>query len=170
MARAPSLLAFATLAAMAACRFERRAEPSAAGDSVSDSTATVSVEDSVRSVLNAVEAALAAGDVARVSRLTVSGATLIDQEDAVAWSRGDPAAPLPRALLSRTDSLSWELESSRFTPVGVGSNAALVVNEYHATSGPNNWNAVETLLVVRTTNGWRLQHLHRSRGLKAGEL
>jgi hypothetical protein len=128
------------------------------------------VADSLRAIATALDEALAAGDVTRVAQLTVAGATLIDQEAGVRWSRANAAGPLPPALAASGDApLEWALTSSE--PMPLGDQAAALVNEYHAlvTGEGVPWKAVETFVFVRTDAGWRLRHLHRSRGQVAPE-
>jgi hypothetical protein len=166
-----ALLAIALLAS--ACRFERRPDLPGEGAGERASAAAqpgaMTLEDSVRAVASALDDALAVGDVARVALLSVPGATLIDQEEAVHWTLGDPETPLPQALAGRGGRFDWRLRTSRFVELG---GAALLVNEYEATvvgSGVS-WRAAETLIMVRTPEGWRLRHLHRSRGPEGGEI
>jgi ketosteroid isomerase-like protein len=163
-----TLLLAATLA-WVSCRFERRPDLDADGNPSAESVTLPSalatpLGDSIRAVVAALGEALEAGDVSRVAELTVPGATLIDQEEGLRWSREDAAAPLPRALLSsRDEPLTWALSSSDLTPFA---DAALLVHEYQAAVTGENvpWRAVETYLAVRTPEGWRVRHLHRSRG------
>jgi ketosteroid isomerase-like protein len=154
---------------VAGCRFERRPALSSEdapppNGAPAGSALGAPLEDSVEAVVRALAEALDVGDVSRVAQLTVPGATLIDQEEGRRWSREDAAAPLPRALLTAADgALSWVLADSKLTPF---TDTALLVNEYHAyvTGESVPWKAVETLLLIRTPEGWRVRHLHRSRG------
>ena len=166
--RTPLLLLGSALL-FAGCRFERRPDPNT-NASVPDagvflpSTANTPMDDSVRAVVSALDEALAVGDVSRVAQLTVPGATLIDQEEGVRWTRESPAGTLPRALASRGDSpLAWALVDSKLTPLD---GVALLVNEHHAlvTGEGVPWKAIESYVLVRTPDGWRVRHLHRSRG------
>jgi ketosteroid isomerase-like protein len=154
---------------VAACRFERRPALSSGGVATVDgvpqpSAADTPMADSVRAVVQALVDALEVGDVSRVAQLTVPGATLLDQEEGLRWSREDVSAPLPRALLAQgEDALAWVLADSQLTPF---TDSALLVNEYHAYVAGESvpWKAVETFVLVRTPEGWRARHLHRSRG------
>ena len=165
--RTTILLSVALL--VAGCHFEQRPALSSEDAATLDGTPQTSalgtpLEDSVRAVVQALADALEVGDVSRVAQLTVPGATLIDQEEGLRWSRQDVSAPLPRPLLAQDDdALAWVLADSQLTPF---SDTALLVNEYHAyvTGESVPWKAVETFLLVRTPDGWRLRHLHRSRG------
>lgn len=167
----PRWLLLVTALASSACRIERRPDLPVDGGDVTHEPAvgatSTPVEDSVRAVVSAVGEALQVGDVARVARLTAPSAMLIDQEEAARWTRDDPGAPLPRALSASGDGLVWTLERSHFDAMGA---AGLLVNEYRAAVAPGaiQWKAVETFILVRTEEGWRLRHLHRSRG-PAGE-
>jgi hypothetical protein len=156
--------------AASACRFERRPDlPNEAGPTPSVNTVGNTVEDSVRALASAIDEALGVGDVSRMANLTVPMATLIDQEEAVRWTRDDPTTPLPRVLHGGADGLDWLPGGSRFVDLG---DSALLINDYNASvrSGGGDWRAVETLILVRTPTGWRLLHLHRSRGRETGEL
>jgi ketosteroid isomerase-like protein len=163
------LLVLAGALLFAGCRFERRPDPDTSA-AVPDaglflpSTLNTPIEDSVRAVVSALDDALAVGDVSRVAQLTVAGATLIDQEEGIRWARENPAGALPKALTARRDSpLEWALVDSSLTPLD---GAALLVNEHHAlvTGEGVPWKAVESYVLVRTPDGWRVRHLHRSRG------
>jgi len=151
--------------AVTGCRFERRADLTNGGAlelELRSGPGSGPMEDSVRVVVNAIAEALHMGDVARVARLTVPGTMLIDQEDAVHWVRDSPTAAMPRALTPRSATAAWALASSTF--VALGSAAALVVNEYVGVvpAGGGPLKEVETYILVRTDEGWRLRHLHRS--------
>jgi hypothetical protein len=159
----------------AACRFERRPEPAARTTTANDSVEvpagiTVPLADSLRAIATALNEALARGDVTRIAQLTVASATLIDQEAGIRWSRANAAGPLPPPLGAGDDApLEWELSASE--PTLLGDQAALLVNEYAAvvTGEGVPWKAVETFVFERTARGWRLRHLHRSRGQVAPE-
>jgi hypothetical protein len=170
-----ALVALATLLLCAACRFERRPEPTSQSPADVDSLAlptgaSAPVADSLRALAAALNEALARGDVSRIAQLTVASTTLIDQEAGIRWSRANAAGPLPPALASGGDTpLEWALTSSEHALLGDG--AALVVNEYAAlvTGEGVPWKAVETFLFEKTEAGWRVRHLHRSRGQSTPE-
>lgn len=164
----PSVLAVL----VSGCRFERRPDLPLVVDPIEDvvvrpGLSATPMEDSVRAVAGALDEALAVGDVSRVARLTVLSTQLIDQEEAVHWTRSDPEGPLPRPLASRGEGLGWRLEGSRFTPLEGG---GILLKEYRAVVSGEEvpWSAVETYVLVRVPEGWRVAHLHRSRG-RGGE-
>jgi len=161
-----SVLGLGLVFAASGCRFERRADLTNGGAldlELRSEPGSGPMEDSVRVVVNAIAEALHMGDVARVARLTVPGAMLIDQEDAVRWVRDSPTMATPRALTPRSATAAWALASSDFAALG---SAALVVNEYVGVvpAGGGPLKEVETYVLVRTDEGWRLRHLHRSHG------
>ena len=185
MHRPLAVLLLAGLLLLSACRVERRARADDAGEpGGSDTTATLparpAVEDSVRSVVSALHDALRDGDGARVGMLSAPGALLVDQEEGVRWRKiagsqgaggtGAGEGPLPGVLQGADDGLGWVRVRSDFVDLG---SAALLVDHYRATVSGEEvpWTAVETHVLVRTGGGWRLRHLHRSRGLgrEAGE-
>lgn len=168
VARETALLVLLLL--LAGCRIEKRAEPAgvgADGAGPADTTVLVraggAVQDSVRSVVAAFHDALRVGDGARVAGLTVPGATLVDQEEGVQWRRDAGGGRLPEDLAASADGLGWRRVATDF---GVRSDVALLVDSYSATVSGESvpWTAVETFVVVRTPAGWRIRHLHRSRG------
>ena len=164
------LLALCALLVVASCTFERR--PDLAGSGEGDSTRPAvpsgphaAAEDSVRAVVAAFREALRLGDVTRVAQLSTPDAALVDQEEHVHWSRsGSSESRLPAPLDGRREGLGWVLEDSSFDTLGA---SALLVNRYSATVSGEDvpWAAIETFVFVRTPEGWRLRHLHRSRGL-----
>jgi hypothetical protein len=168
-------LALALVVLGTACRFERRPEPAARTTTEADSVEvpegiTAPLADSLSAIATALNEALARGDVTRIAQLTVSSATLIDQEAGIRWSREEASGPLPPPLgAGGDDPLEWALSSS--VPTLLGEQAALLVNEYAAvvTGEGVPWKAVETFVFERTARGWRLRHLHRSRGQVAPE-
>ena len=164
--RALVVTASAVLAA-GACRFERRPDlPSEAPEEevvVRPGLSSSPMEDSARAVALALDEALAVGDVSRVTRLTSADAMLIDQEEGVQWTPALAEDDLPRPL-STDPALAWRLESTRFHPFA---GSGLLVQEYRAVISGEGvpWHAVETLVLVRGEDGWRVAHMHRSRGL-----
>lgn len=167
---APVLVLLVTAALSAGCRFEKRPDL-AAGEPVLGTAYTPTTpsggatEDTVRATINAVREAFRVGDVTRVAQLTTRDAVLIDQEDEVRWTRADAAAQLPRPLVGGDEGLAWTLDDSSFSMLAA--DAALVSHRFRASVSGESvpWTAVETLVVVRTEEGWRLRYLHRSRGL-----
>jgi ketosteroid isomerase-like protein len=155
------------LLAAGACRFERRPDlPSQAPPEdvvVRPGLSASPMEDSARAVALALDEALAVGDVSRVTRLTSADALLIDQEEGVHWTPALAEAALPRPL-STDRGLAWRLEITTFHAFP---GSGLLVQEYRAVISGEGvpWRAVETLVLVRSDEGWRVAHLHRSRGL-----
>ena len=152
-----------------ACRFEKR--PDLTARRAADTTLYVRsgapanpAEDSVRSVITAVNEAFRVGDVTRVAQLTTRDAVLIDQEDEVYWTRADAQARLPRPLRGE-DKLGWEAVGSTVSDLGDGSELATLRFRASVSGESVPWTAVESWLLVRTPQGWRLRYLHRSRGL-----
>ena len=161
-----------TLTAAPGCRFERRPDlPTdrelSLGTPASLEPAGTPAEDSARAVVISLAEALEVGDVARVARLTVPESVLIDQEEAVRWSHANPDSPLPRSLSAGEDAPDWRLETSAYLPLGEG---AVLIYEYQALTQEEApaARAVETFVLVRTELGWRLRHMHRSRGPDTG--
>ena len=162
------LLAFATL--VSACRFEKRPDLAANRDSRETPYGPSippgsTVEDSARAVLVAMSDAFGSGDGARVSQLTKPDAILFDQEERVRWIRSDEATRLPPALPDGTDGPGWHLVESSFFLLGP--DAAFFSFYYQAlpSADPLPRIALESWVLVRTDAGWRVQYLHRSRGL-----
>ncbi len=152
-----------------ACRFEKR--PDLRASRAADTTLYVRsgapaspAEDSVRSVITALNEAFRVGDGARVAQLTTPDVVLIDQEDEVYWTRGDEKARLPRPLRGE-DKLGWEPVGSTVSGLGDGSELATLRFRASVSGESVPWTAVESWLLVRTAQGWRLRYLHRSRGL-----
>lgn len=171
MIRRTALLLVLAVLGFGACTFERRPDlerRASVEDTLSPPTPSApraAVEDSVRTILAAFRDALRLGDAARVAQLSAPGADLVDQEEHVLWTRvRGEEGPLPGPLDGRRQGLGWVLDDSFFDFLGDG---ALVVNRYHATVSGEAvpWSATETFVFVRTSEGWRLRHLHRSRGL-----
>lgn len=167
------VLLAAGLVALAACTIEPRADTR--GASSSDSLPDSAVSDAagsggVSEVLAALAEALSVGDAARVAALGTADLSLVDQEEGVFWTARDPASPLPGALLAGGDraGLDWTLTDQRVTPVGDG---RLVVRRYRAEIAGEAvaWWAVETVVLMREGDLWKVRHLHRSRGAEGGE-
>jgi ketosteroid isomerase-like protein len=151
-----------------ACRFERRPDLGArqAGDTTlffRSGGASDPVQDSVRAVITALDEAFRVGDITRVAQLTTRDVVLIDQEDEVYWTRAD-AARLPRALRGE-DKLGWEPTGTTVAALADGSELATLRFQASVSGESVPWTAVESWLLVRTEQGWRLRYLHRSRGL-----
>ena len=155
---------------VSACGFEKRPDL-AANDAASDTLygpsipPGSSVEDSARTALVAVIDVLGLGDEVRVAQLTTPDVILFDQDERVRWTPSEAAARLPPALLSGADGLGWHLVESSF--FWLGSDAAFFSLSYQPSPSPGLLarTAVESWVLVRTVAGWRVRHLHRSRGL-----
>lgn len=168
MARGHVLWLF-LLVGVASCTLEERAEierrggQAPASDTVGVSSPSPAA-DSARAVVESFRDALRLGDVSRVGQLSTPEAVLVDQEEGVRWTtRAGGQVRLPDALLAEGAELEWVLDESTFTDLGHG---GLLVNVYHAAVAGEDvpWTAVETFVLVRTSDGWRIRHLHRSRG------
>lgn len=147
------------------CTVERRPDVQPDGGAASDPATTgASAEDSVRAVVSAFRQALALGDGSRVAALTAPEALLVDQEEGVRWRRSAEAGgDLPSPLGAGEGGLAWTVSSSEYTRFG---EAGLLVTRYLAEVAGEDvpWSAVESFVVVRTGEGWRVRYLHRSRG------
>jgi hypothetical protein len=168
--RTAGLLLTVGLAGSGGCWFEQRPEPRNGGGGAAEAAApaptpeTGALRDSVRAVITAFHDALRVGDGGRVASLSVPGATVLDQEEGVAWHLGpEGGETLPGPLESGPNGLGWEPVSTDFV---VWERTALVVDRYAATVEGEAvpWTAVETLVLERTPEGWRIRHVHRSRG------
>lgn len=165
--RAIPVLMVLLVGAVGGCTLEHRpdVQPDGAAVSAADPAGAVAtVEDSARAVVAAFREALALGDGARVAALTVPGALLVDQEEGVRWRRAtEPDGALPSPLGSARGGLAWAVVSSEYARMG---EAGLLVTRYVAEVAGEEvpWSAVESIVVVRTEEGWRIRYLHRSRG------
>lgn len=160
-------LVAAALLASTSCRFERRPDPNASSAGGTPLSVTSGpVRDSIRAVVDAYHAALRVGDGSRVASLSVSGATVMDQEEGVEW-RLSPGAGgggrLPRPLSAEAVGLGWEREGTDFV---AWEGSALLVDRYRATVSGEAvpWTAVETFVLERAGEEWLIRHVHRSRG------
>jgi hypothetical protein len=146
------------------CTFERRPTAGQSTDGPSSSPPTT-VEDSVLTVVNSLQHARDRGDLAAALALfdgeaRVSGLVLRSDGDAA------PSWRSPREALEEEGSRSLVqpglelLESSVAWP---GGGTALVLRRYvDVERAPVEPSALESLLLVRGTGGWRILHLHRS--------
>jgi ketosteroid isomerase-like protein len=120
---------------------------------------------SVLRVVDAFHDALRVGDVARVASLSVPGTTLVDQEDGVRWRLGGEESRLPSSLDASPGSggLTWEVAERSVRRAG---DARVVTLRWQAVIAgePVEWWGVESVVLVPTDEGWRLTHVHRSRG------
>jgi hypothetical protein len=154
--------------AASACRFERRTdlvedEPVLAALYRAPDHPTTPFEDSVRAAVIAVSDALGASDSAAVVRLTTPDAVLIDQDEAIRWTR--VGGTLPRSL-AHDASLSWRIQATSFGPIGSdGALYSVLLEAAPPEAEPRS--AVESWVVVRTDAAWRVRYLHRSRGSSA---
>lgn len=119
----------------------------------------------VLQVVDAFHDALRVGDVARVAALSVPGTTIVDQEDGVRWRLGGNDARLPSPLDAGPGSggLTWQVAERS---VRVAGEARVVTLRWQAiiAGEPVEWWGVESVVLVPTDEGWRLTHVHRSRG------
>lgn len=153
------------------CRFERRPELRASADTagIADTTAQPvvpgqAIHDSLRVVVAAYHEALRVGDVSRVASLTVPGTVIVDQEEGVEWRRGDGGSEvLPQPLNPATTGFGWTRIGSE---IQVFEETALLVDRYRVTVSGEQvpWTAVESFVLARTPDGWRIRFSHRSRG------
>lgn len=164
-------LALLVLVVALGCRFERRPDLEASPDTagIADTTAQPvvpgqAIHDSLRVVVAAYHEALRVGDVSRVASLTVPGSVLVDQEEGVEWRRGEGGSEvLPQPLDPARTGFGWTRAGSE---IQVFEETALLVDQYRVTVSGEEvpWNAVESFLLVRTPDGWRIRFSHRSRG------
>lgn len=165
------LAGFVAGSAGAGCTLEHRPDiqpDEAALEAADPATPRASAEDSARAVVSAFREALALGDGARVAALTAPDALLVDQEEGVRWRHAaEPAGVLPSPLVPGGDGLAWTVTSSEYARLG---EAGLLVTRYTAEVAGEEvpWTAVESVVVVRTEEGWRVRYLHRSRGPSDG--
>lgn len=158
------------VAAAAGCHFEHRPEgrndagEAADGADTLDLSGAAPVTDSVRVAVQGFEEALQAGDLSRAVGALHERATLYDEESGGRWDPSQADSLLPGSLQRRGEQLQWNLRESSVTLFG---EAALVVNRYQASISREStpWTAMETYVLLRTPAGWRIRHLHRSRGL-----
>jgi ketosteroid isomerase-like protein len=153
---------------VAACSVEPRADTRSGGEGPADTGGSPVVDGDSAQVLGVVGAfhdALRVGDVARVAALSVPGALLVDQEEGVRWERGGDAARLPGPLDAAPGDggLRWRVAERQVRPAG---DARVVTLRWQAVIAgePVEWWGVESLVLVPTDDGWRLMHVHRSRG------
>lgn len=153
------------------CTLEHRPDVQPDDEAVAAETPSVpgaSVEDSARAVASAFREALVLGDASRVASLTAPGALLVDQEEGVRWRRSaESDGPLPAPLGASRGGLGWTVSASEFANLD---GTALLVTRYGAEVAGEEvpWSAVESLVLVRTGDGWRVRYLHRSRGQAEG--
>lgn len=153
------------------CRFERRPDLRASTDTTgfADTTAQPvvpgqAIHDSLRVVVSAYHEALRVGDASRVASLTVPGTVIVDQEEGVEWRRGDGGSEvLPQPLDPASTGFGWTRVGSE---IQVFEETALLVHRYQVTVSGEEvpWTAVESFLLARTPEGWRIRFSHRSRG------
>lgn len=154
----PALLVLVPLG----CTFERRPDGRGAAD---PRTQALSVEDSVRSVVEALDDARRRGDLAAALSLFDTAARVTPPVGApfpdslggwlspdlalgYGWTPGAPGGSPLELLESRVEILpgGTALSLGRYVdPAGGGAPASL-----------------ETLLLIRGPAGWRIRHLHRS--------
>lgn len=157
------------LALLAGCTVEPRADTGNRGGAVGSEAASAADaagdSASVLDVVSAFHDALRVGDVARVVALSVPGAVLVDQEEGVRWQVGAADARLPGPLDGSRGGggLTWRVAERRVRPAG---DARVVTLRWQAVIAgePVEWWGVESLVLVPTSDGWRLTHVHRSRG------
>jgi len=158
----PTLFAVGIL--LVGCTFERRPT---AGQTVqgTSSSPPETVEDSVLTVVNSLHYARDGGDLAAALVLFHPEARV---SALVPPSPGDPSPPWrsAREALEEEGSRSLVqpglelLESSVAWP---GGGTALVLRRYvDVEQAPGEPSTLETLLLVRGADGWRIRHLHRS--------
>lgn len=150
------------------CEFQRRPEarnggPDGGSERVgAPPSAPTEARDSVGATVAAFQEALEAGDVSRAVGLLTAEATLHDAESGGRWDLSSADSLLPGPL-GRGGELRW---MSGPTGITVFSDGALVVKRYRANIAGEDapWTATETYVLLRTEEGWRIHHLHRSRG------
>lgn len=143
------------LLSLAACTFERRADPGNGGGPAP------TTQDSVMAVVSSLDAARQDGDLA-------AAAALFDADARVSSRPVPPGAapesgwlPPGEALERETPLAGMELVESQVEFPGPGT--ALVLNRYLETGSPAGYpGALETILMVRRDGEWRIRHLHRS--------
>lgn len=163
----------AGLTVLAACGFEKRpdidgagqwnAEPPEPPEPSGAVEGSRAAQDSVWAVVASFRRALEVGDVARVAQLTLPRTVLLDREESVRWGRPTADSALPTRLDAGGE-LAWTRTDS--TVVFLDDGVALVVDEFRVRVAADTvpWSATETLVLVRSPEGWRLRHMHRSRG------
>lgn len=163
-----ALLAVVVVWSAVACTVEPRADTGSGGRGDPATAFEAGAEGDSASVLAVVSAfhdALRVGDVARVAALAVPGAMLVDQEEGIRWRVGADDARLPSALDAGRGSggLDWTVAQRS---VRVAGDARVVTLRWQAVIAgePVEWWGVESLVLVPTEAGWRLTHVHRSRG------
>jgi len=120
------------------------------------------VEDSVLTVVNSLQSAREGGDLAAALALFNGEArvsALISGDSSPSWRS-------PREALEQEGSRSLVESGMELLESSVawhGGGTALVLRRYvDVEQIPGEPSALETLLLVRGADGWRIQHLHRS--------
>ena len=168
-ARRGALLVFAPTLVLG-CRFEQRPdlpdeEPvGGAPDGLLHQPGST-VEDSVLATVTAVVEALAVGDVTRMEQLTTRDALIFDQEGDGLWTGADASARIPLLLRGGSDGEDWEPQSSSFALLSEGAALLSLRFQVRVSGESVPRNALESWVLVRTAEGWRVRYLHRSGGL-----
>ena len=168
-ARRGALLVFAPTIVLS-CRFEQRPDLAAeepvggAPDGPLHQPGST-VEDSVIATVTAVVEALAVGNVTQMEQLTTRDTLIFDQEGDGFWTGADTSAHIPLLLRGGSDGEDWELQSSSFTLISEGAALLSLRFQVRVSGKPMPRNALESWVLVRTAEGWRVRYLHRSGGL-----
>lgn len=162
------VVAMVVAAVSSGCTVEPRADTRGEPGGASGAPAEIEAGADSSAVLQVVAAfhdALRVGDVARVAALSAPGATLVDQEEGIRWQVGGGEERLPSALDAGQGAggLNWTVAERSVRPAG---DARVVTLRWQAVIAgePVEWWGVESLVLVPTEEGWRLTHVHRSRG------
>lgn len=154
-----------SLSLAAGCTFERRAdtENDEEGPDTAAATRLEILRDSLQATVGGFVEALRTGDHSRAVGMLHEEATLYDEESGHRWDPTQADSLLPGPMERDDAELRWELSESW---AEIYDEAALVVLRYHATISREEapWTAMETYVLVRADDGWRIRHLHRSRG------
>jgi uncharacterized protein (TIGR02246 family) len=151
----PALAGCVLLLSLAACTFERRADPGNGG------SPALSTEDAVLAVVSSLDAARQDGDLA-------AAAGLFDADARVSIRPSFPGAGAESDWLPPGAALEQDVSATRFELVESqvefpGPGTALVLNRYVETGAPSGESgALETIVMVRRDGEWRIRHLHRS--------
>ncbi len=167
----PARLLVVVALVAAGCTFEQRPDRAAENDEDEDGVPVVSAEDSVQAVREAFLEAMEAGDLA--------GALSLVDRDAVVV---DPFSETPRHEASLGEVFLEVLGAYgteiRMSPTGsqvtvLGDHAVAVTDYELQWWGEEEWeragSLVETLVLARGEEGWRIHHLHRSVPGSVGE-
>jgi hypothetical protein len=171
---APLVLILILVLALASCTFERRPDRAengngdAGADLFRDGEAReLQPVDSVLLVVQLYREALEVGDLSRALSFLHPGAALHSNAAALLPTGSSAGEVLLQELRLRQDGLRLEVLDSEATLLG---DAALVVKRYRvlvgvaddASESRSGDIAIETVILVRSANGWRIRHLHRS--------